>query len=262
MAEALYYQTTVERQRRGRAATDTTDTRKCGGYLVWKYNDSWPQIYSAKVDYFLEPLHSYYTLKRAYEPVMLSFEVATYIWLWVVNDSRETIKGNVTIELFHLDQNKTRKTIERELEIKPGKSKVIVRLDEAGIGSFRREHILHASLKDASGNKITETFSLGDIERRVTFPDAKMSVSVRDGKLVLKSDKYAHSVTLQGNDNGDKSGFLFSDNYFEMMPNEEKTIEILGDKTKGSIDVKAWYSNQSTKIEWQKPLIINSKSKK
>jgi len=250
MAEALYYQTTVERQRRGRDATDTTDTRKCGGYLVWKYNDSWPQIYSAKVDYFLEPLHSYYALKRAYEPVLLSFEVGTYIWLWAVNDTREPVKGKVTISLFHLDQNKIRKTIERDIVIQPGKSKVIVQLDEAGIGSLRREHILHASLHDDAGKKIAETFSLTDIERRVTFPDAKIDVTIKDGKLVLKSDKYAHAVTLEGNDNGDKSGFLFSDNYFELMPGEEKIIDIQGDKKQGVISVKAFYSNQTTKIDW------------
>ena len=90
------------------------------------------------------------------------------------------------------------------------------------------------------------------IERRITFPDAKIDVAIRDGKLVLKSDKYAHSVTLEGNDNGDKLGFLFSDNYFEMMPGEEKTIAILGDKTKGNISVKAWYSPNVTEVIFRK----------
>ncbi len=252
MAEGLYYQDVIERQRRGRPATDTTDNRLCGGYLVWKFNDSWPQVYSAKVDYFLEPYHCYYTLKRAFEPVMLSFEVGSCIWLWAVNDSREMVKGKVTIELFHLDKNKIRKTIDREVEVLPGKSLVVVQLDEAGIGSFRREHILHASLKDASGTKIAETFALGNIERNVTFPDAKIAISLRNGNLVLKSDQYAHAVTLEGNNNGDKSGFLFSDNYFEMLPNEEKVVEILGDKLNGNITAKAWYSKVSTNIEWQR----------
>lgn len=252
MAEALYYQNTVEQQRRGRPADDISDERRCGGYIVWKYNDSWPQIYSAKVDYFLEPYHSYYALKRAYEPVLLSFEVGAYIWLWAVNDSRETIKGTVNIELFHPERNEVRKTIEREVELKPGKSKVVVRLDEAGIGSFRREHILHASLKSESGEKIAEAFVLGDIERRMAFPDANIDVSVRGEKLVLKSDKFARAVTLEGDDNGDKTGFLFSDNYFDMMPGEEKVIEILGDKSKGNITVKPHYSNSSKIILWDR----------
>jgi beta-mannosidase len=262
MAESLYYQKTIEMQRRGRPATDPTDARRCGGYLVWKFNDSWPQIYSAKVDYFLEPYHSYYAIKRAFQPVMLSFEAGAYIWLWAVNDSRDTIKGKVNIELFHLDQNKVRETIEREVIVKPGKSMVVVRLDQAGIGSFRREHILHATLNDVLGKRIAEAFSPGDIERRTTFPDAKVEISIRDGKLVLKSDKYAHTVTLEGNDHGDQSGFLFSDNYFELMPSEEKIIEILGNKLAGKISVKAWYSTRNSTIEWERQDVFINKPKK
>jgi len=34
--------------------------------------DSWPEINSGKVDYFLEPYHVYYTLRAAYAPVILS----------------------------------------------------------------------------------------------------------------------------------------------------------------------------------------------
>ncbi len=262
MAEALYYRNTIEQQRRGRPATDNSNERRCGGYLVWKYNDSWPQIYSAKVDYFLEPYHAYYALKRAYEPVMLSFEVGTYIWLWAINDSPETVEGKVTIKLFHPMLNETRATIERQIKVEPGKSLVVVRLDEAGIGSFRREHVLYASLTDEKENILAETFATGDIERRTLFPDAKIDVTISDGKLLLKSDKYAYNVTLTGNDNGDNFGFLFSDNYFDMMPGVEKSIDILGTKTKGEISVKAWYSDKVSKVEWIKPVIQNQKKLK
>ena len=262
MAEALYYRNTIEQQRRGRPATANSDERRCGGYIVWKYNDSWPQIYSAKVDYFLEPYHAYYALKRAFEPVMLSFEVGTYIWLWAINDSPETVTGKVTIQLFHPMLNQTRATIERQVEVKPGKSLVVVQLDEAGIGSFRREHVLHASLTDENGTMIAETFAPGDIERRTLFPDAKIDITVSEGKLILKSDKYAYNVTLTGNDNGDNFGFLFSDNYFDMMPGVEKTIEILGKKTKGDITVKAWYSDKVSTVAWQKPSDNNQRKLK
>ena len=83
----------MERQRRGRAADDTIGIRKCGDYLVWEYNDSWSQIYSAKGDYYLEPYHTYYTLRRSYQPFMLSWDKNVFIYLWAVNDTRDTIKG-------------------------------------------------------------------------------------------------------------------------------------------------------------------------
>ncbi len=146
MAEGVYYRDVIERQRRGRPATEDSERRCCGGYLVWKYNDSWVSIYSAKVDYFLEPYHVYYTLRAAYAPVILSFDIGTYIYLWAVNDSTEAVSGTVKIQLYHLQQVEFRKEIVREVTLEPGKSKVVVRLDEAGIRAFRKEHILFATM--------------------------------------------------------------------------------------------------------------------
>ncbi|MBL7189301.1 MAG: hypothetical protein ISS70_23480 [Phycisphaerae bacterium] len=252
MAEALYYQETIERQRRGRDATDTSDRRRCGGYLVWKFNDSWPQVYSGKVDYFLEPYHAYYTLRRAYAPVMLSFDKGAYIYLWAVNDTPRTVTGEAKIQLLHLGRNQVRKEIVREVSIAPGRSKVVVRLDQAGIASFRKEHILYASLTDKSGQMIAEAHCLGDIERRVTFPDARLDVEVRNGALVIKSDKYARGVTLEGDADGDAFGWLFEDNYFDLMPGRQKIVHVLGDHRKGLVRVKPWYSPHVTNVEWQR----------
>ncbi|MBE0678011.1 MAG: hypothetical protein IH592_04520 [Bacteroidales bacterium] len=252
MAEDVYYRDVIERQRRGRSATDPGNDRFCGGYLVWKFNDSWPQIYSAKVDYFLEPLHAYYTLKRAYQPVMLSFDLDAFYYLWVVNDSPVEVSGTVKIRLFHLDRNEVRKEITRDITIPAGESKVVVRLDEAGIVTFRREHILDATLTDADGNIIARTNSYGNIERNIVFPDARLLVEVNGDALVITSDKFARAVTLTGNDNGDQSGWFFEDNYFDLMPGEIKTVRILGRNKKGTITVKPWYSPHETTITYKR----------
>lgn len=252
MAEALYYQDIIERQRRGRDATDLSGRRRCGGYLVWKFNDSWPHIYSGKVDYFLEPYHVYYTLRRAFAPVMLSFDKGPYIYLWAVNDTRETISATARIQLFHPGHNKVRREIIRDVVISPDGSNVIVRLDQAGIGTFRKEHILYATLTDKSGHVIAEAHCLGDIERRMKFPEAKLDIKVKDGDLVIKSDKYAHSVTLEGDADGDALGWFFDDNYFDLMPGQEKVVQVLGEHRKGTVTVKAWYSPHTTVVDWKK----------
>ena len=59
--------------------------------LVWKFHDSWPQMYSSKVDYFLPTLIPYHIIKRSYAPVLVSIEVGTYIHVWVVNDTLEPL---------------------------------------------------------------------------------------------------------------------------------------------------------------------------
>jgi hypothetical protein len=252
MAEALYYQDTIERQRRGRDATDASGRRRCGGYLVWKFNDSWPHIYSGKVDYFLEPYHVYYALRRAYAPVLLSFDKGAYLYLWAINDTPKPVAGTVKIQLFHLDRNKVRTEIVRQVNVPPGHSRVVVRLDQAGIGSFRKEHILHAVLTDEAGTAIARAFSFGDIERRMTFPAARLQVEVRDGALVIRSDRFARSVTLEGNAAGDAFGWFFEDNYFDLMPGEERTVRVLGKHRQGRVSAKAWYSPHVKTIEWRR----------
>ncbi|GEM_PF-3516864 len=67
MTEGVYCRDVIERQRRGRLASDTSGERRCGGYLVWKFYASWSEIYACKVDYFLEPYHINYTLRTAFK---------------------------------------------------------------------------------------------------------------------------------------------------------------------------------------------------
>jgi hypothetical protein len=252
MAEAEYYRDIIERQRRGRPAWDTSGKRRCGGYMVWKYNDSWPQVYSAKVDYFLEPYHAYYTLKRAYQPVMLSFDMGPYIYLWAVNDTRDTIEGKLTLHLLHMDRNEVMKQITKSIRVLPGESNVVVDLYREGIGSFRLEHVLFARLAGPDGKTIAVTHALPDIERRYTFPDAKLSAKLVDGALEITTDKFAKSVTLTGNAGGDEFGWFFEDNYFDLVPGEVKTIRILGGHASGRISLKACYSPHVATIEWNR----------
>jgi len=251
MAEGVYYRDVIERQRRGRPATEESDRRCCGGYIVWKYNDSWVSIYSAKVDYFLEPYHVYYTLRAAYAPVILSFDIGTYIYLWAVNDSTKPISGTVKIQLYHLQLCEFRKEIIREITVAPGKSMVVVRLDEAGIRAFRKEHILFAELKDHDGNVIARTDALADIERRCIFPDAKLEVKVENNALVITTDKFARNINLEGDANGEHLGWFFEDNYFDLLPGEKKVVRVLGKHANGVISAKPWYSPHSISINWQ-----------
>ncbi len=252
MAEALYYQDTVERQRRGRPADEAGERRQCGGYIVWKYNDSWTQVYSAKVDYFLEPYHAYYALRRAYAPVLLSFDLDTFIHLWVANDTRETVQGTVKIQLYHLEKTEFRKEIVRDVSVPPGKSVVVVRLDQAGIRAFRREHLLFATLTDGAGRVVARANAFADIERRLAFPAAKLDVRVERDALVITTDTFARAIHLEGDAQDDAFGWFFEDNYFDLLPGERKVIRILGQHAQGRVKARAWYSPHATAVDWRR----------
>ncbi|MHC4169726.1 MAG: glycoside hydrolase family 2 protein, partial [Planctomycetota bacterium] len=45
---------------------------------------------------------------------------------------------------------------------------------------------------------------------------------------------------------------FFEDNYFDLMPGQEKIVRVLGDHRKGLVKIKAWYSPHVTSVEWQR----------
>ncbi len=252
MAESRYYQDTIERQRRGRPADDPSPIRRCGGYIVWKFNDSWPEIYSAKVDYFLEPYIPYYAIKRAYTPLLLSIDVSDYVWIWLVNDTRAPVEGTVTVELFHLEENKVKARVRRRIAALPDESVVVGRLDRMGIGTFRRENVLVARLEEDAGKELARASALGDIERRLQFPDARLDVSVRGDALVITTDKFARSVVLEGDADGDEFGWMFEDNYFDLVPGQTKVVRVLGRHRNGRVTAKAFHSPHRTTVEYRR----------
>jgi len=140
----------------------------------------------------------------------------------------------------------------REVKVAPGKSSVVVRLDQAGIGAFRREHILFATLTGANGQVMARANALADIERRIAFPAAKLTIEVKDGALEIATDRFARTVTLEGDAAGDPFGWFFEDNYFDLMPSEVKTVRILGRHIQGRITAKPWYSPHSTSVMWRR----------
>ena len=107
-------------------------------------------------------------------------------------------------------------------------------------------------MKDDNGNVIARTNALADIERRCHFPDAKLDVKVEGNSLVITTDKFARNINLNGDSNGDKLGWFFEDNYFDLFPGEKKVVRVMGRHENGQITAKPWYSPYISNIEWKK----------
>lgn len=243
-----YYIDTIERQRRGRPSGSTSKERCCGGYLAWKFNDSWPQMYSAKLDYFLEPYIAYFSMKRAFAPVLLSFDTDVYTSLWVVNDTKDTISGTVYVKLFDMVENQVVESTKLQVNVAPDGSLEVIDLTEL-FGTYSRDFILFASMIDENGKEIARTNKIMDYERRLLFPQAKLNISQEGNELIITTDKFARSIVLTGNDNGDEFGFEFSDNYFDLLPGETKHITIKGRHTSGIITARPIYNKEGISIE-------------
>ncbi len=241
-AHGLYMRETIEKCRRGRPFHDQTGERRSNGHLVWKMNDTWPMIYCGIVDYYLEGYIPYYCVKRAYQPVLLSFDMQDHIYLWGVNDTADDVQGTVRLVLFNPLKNVIVAEFSFPAAIRAGESKILTNLDK--LGQIRRELILYACFMSLDGDIVARTNDFLDIERHMVFPDAVIRMESKDGVLEIRSDKFARCVEISGNDDGDEFGWLFEDNYFDLLPFETKRIKVLGRHAKGVITAKAHYSKK------------------
>jgi len=74
------------------------------GSLVWQFDDCWPAISWAMVDYYTRPKALYYGLARAYAPVSLSgLADGDTAKLWVASDLLRAAKGTLNWRFLKLD---------------------------------------------------------------------------------------------------------------------------------------------------------------
>ena len=203
------------------------------GNIVWRLNDSWPMIYSSVVDYYLQPKIAYCFLRRAYEPVLVSFEkTQDRICVWVVNDSPQPVKGTLVVERLDFD-GKNRGKLQAEIAVPPGQSKRC--LDLTGLGEISlRSEFLRATF---SGREAT---SLLIGERYLHLPRAHLTVRKQNGRIEIATDVFARQVELRFDGIAEA---VFDDNCFDLAPGQKRTIAVVGTASGRNLEVRALNAN-------------------
>ena len=228
-AHGEYLRDRVERQRRGVPDGAPDGNRRCWGNIVWRLNDSWPMIYSSVIDYYLQPKIAYYFLRRAYEPVLVSFEKSQdRICVWVVNDSPQPVKGTLVVERLGFD-GKSRGKLQAVVAMEPSQSKRCLDLTELGEISLRSE-FLRATF---AGREAT-CLLIG--ERYLHLPQAHLTVRTQNGRVEIASGALARQVELRFDD---ATAVSFEDNYFDLAPGQKRTIAVAGPASGRRLEVRA-----------------------
>ncbi len=249
-AYAEFMRTYSEGVRRGKPSWDVTGPRRANGYLLWKINDTWPQFYCSLMDYFLETYIPYYQVRRSFAPVLLSFEEEDHLLLWGVNDTAEDVCGTVRALGFSMAYNRVMAQIEVPVLLRAGESRVITDLDR--LCPVIREWVLFAELTAPDGRQIARSDAFIERERYLMFPDARLSLRQEGDEIVVATDRFAHCVELTGDDDGDEFGWFFEDNYFNLLPFEEKRVRVMGRHDSGEIFARAHYAEQGARLHYER----------
>ncbi|RED54416.1 beta-mannosidase [Cohnella lupini] len=199
-----------------------------GGILFWMFNDCWPASGWSLVDYYGYPKGGYYGFKKASRPVIASIErqdeEGRYAF-WVCNDKPKAIQGKGLLRVLKLDgsiDDATVWTREFDFAVEEGTSSVVktlpleeldAMLDSGSVlvmdiaGPFGEDRYIHNAGIPAD---LDLQPSGARIESRTEGPDG--------GSLIVAADRYAKAVLLHGE-------YVFSDNYFDLLPGERRTID-------------------------------------
>jgi beta-mannosidase len=186
------------------------------GTLYWQLNDCWPAISWSSIDYFGNWKALHYKAKKSFENILISTIETKYDYeTYIVNDHLEDISG--TLKLRIIDFNgKEIWSNSKEITVQSNSSQKVYHIPQADIYKAGTVFILEfnntkslyyfAKPKDL---KLPE----GIIEKNITKTKNGFNITLKSS--VLQKDVFLHSKTKG----------QFSDNYFDLLPNEKLTIE-------------------------------------
>lgn len=190
---------------------------RTAGTLYWQFNDSWPVFSWSSVDYFKRPKALYYYTKRFYAPLLPLAIRKDEVEIYVVNDLKKPIEGELTVEFWDVEGNMIDKR-KIDAHIPADSSMKVMNVD--GNGDF-----LHLILK--CDGKMIENHLILRKFREIELRDPKISWKVEGKKIILKSEKPAFGVQIEG--------CKPSENYLVVFPGYMVEVDFEGDPSKISV---------------------------
>ena len=218
-AEAVRYAVEHLRQNRGR----------CMGTTYWQLNDNWPTASWSSVDYYGRWKAMHYSVKRCYDPVLMSIkESKTGAELHVTNDRLEPTFGEITWSLLTL-KGKILKQGKTTLEVTGLASAKILDLDFTAElqGHDARERYLsvaYTDKKDGVTRYATATFVP---YKYLQLENPELSFKIEESPESWKSQvkagaSFAKFVGLDL----EHDDVVFSDNFFDLDAGQTRTIDV------------------------------------
>ena len=223
-AESIRYRVEHLRQNRGR----------CMGALYWQLNDIWPCTSWASIDYYGRFKALQYAAKRFFSPILISccelgeLQRVRYVnaekkdsgeltaEIFVTNDTLSQIEGRVEWRVCDKNSRVLRRG-EKAVKIDPLSAQGVEKLELSDIDP-RCDHLSFAIYVD--GECKSEGSVLFTPPKHYGFADPHLSFSVCGDIITVKSEAFAKSVCISGDD------IVLDDNYFD-MESGERQIRIL-----------------------------------
>lgn len=211
MTQAVALRTAVEHWRRRKFHT--------AGALIWQIDDCWPVISWSLVDYYGRRKPSYYYVRRAMAPVLLSLAAdEDAVQVWVVNDTLERVQAEAQVGAALLSGEVLGQR-GQSVVVPANESRLVmtVPLSELGVRQ-KSAAVAFAALRRADAILGQQVLPLVRFQE-LALPRPRITPEVWRGgggalSLVLNPDAPAFGVRLTHSD----AGVVFEDNYVDLCP--------------------------------------------
>ena len=214
-----------------KAIFESANSAGRNGLLLWMTHSSWPSLVFCTYDYYFEPTGAFFGCKKACEPLHIQYNPVSRE-VEVVNICCGPKKGLVAEATVY---NPNREQVGVNSSVIDVENDSTLSCFNADIPEGEETGFLRLRLSASDGALLSENFyMLGELKPLRALPAAKLSKTVK-----VSGD--SASVTLHNEDSvpalllrlvlKDRSGeeilpVAYSDNYFSLMPGEEKTVDV------------------------------------
>lgn len=213
-AEGLKYG--IEHYRRNKPATS--------GALFWQLNDCWPGTSWSVIDYYCLPKASYHYARKFFSPVLHSLEhdPGDDLKLWLVNDLVEPFEDTVELAVYDFDG---RQHFSRSFRVSaPANGTLLaVTVTELEVLNGLKPEEAVVIVRSLRGRTEENYYYLRD-HKDMAFPAVQLRFTVDEEKreISVTSDRFARMVKIEI----DAEQLIMDDNFFDLLPNATKTIQI------------------------------------
>jgi beta-mannosidase len=196
----------------------------CSGALFWQLHDCWPGISWSCIDYYLNPKASYYYVRRALAPVIVSPAiVGDEVQLWGVNDTAERRHEEAIVRQVSLTgEVLSERSVEVNVLPNCAEKLAMWRVSEFSVLSGSEPGCLVVSVPEEPAIPANVLFAreLKDVPFRPAEVQAQWNASGPDYEVTLTSDVLAYFAHLVF----PVDGIVASDNYVHVLPGEPTVI--------------------------------------
>ncbi len=228
------------------------------GVIQWMLDNAWPSLIWHLYDYYLVPAGGYFGTKKAQEIVHVQYDYNDNS-VAVVNGTYEPIKGlEATARLFNVDG---KEIDQNNAKVDVPADGVVKAFDLSSPANLSRTYFLKLYLHDASGKLISDNFywlsskldtldwskqrdtvytpqkEFADLTGLNSMPQVKLELnssaaqSGEKGTITVKVKNPSEGIAFQvhlratkGKEGDDIVPIFWDDNYFSLLPGEEKSV--------------------------------------